>query len=120
MKQTMMKSAARVLAMMGGNAGRHAQVDMLDVVYTKLMMGEKRATKTYSDAKGRMRKVIAARTKAGPEGDHSKVTRQRLRQQGRLKAKQQVTVAKQQAMRSGLPGGAARIRTVLDAELLMV
>lgn len=116
----LMKSAARVLAMMGGTAGKERGVDMLDVIFTRLMLGERRATKTYSDARARMRKVIAARTAAGPEGDHSKPTRQRIRQMYRLKDKQRITVAKQHAMKLRLPGGSARIRTVLDAEGIMV
>lgn len=92
------------------------QPDFLDIVYSRLMMGNK-AEKTLSPAYHRMKAVVRKRTLAGPEGDHSKSTRQRLRQTQRLRDKQRITVAKQQAK---LPGGSARIRTVLDAELLMV
>lgn len=95
------------------------QPDFLDIVYSRLMMGTK-AEKTLSPAYHRMKAVVRKRTLSGPDGDHSKSTRQRLRQTYRLRDKQRITVAKQQAMKAKLPGGSARIRTVLDAELLMV
>lgn len=95
------------------------QPDFLDIIYSRLMIGTK-AEKTLSPAYHRMKAVVRKRTLAGPDGDHSRTTRQRLRQQDRLRAKQRITVAKQQAAKSKLPGGSARIRTVLDAELLMV
>lgn len=91
----------------------------LDIIFTRLMLGNK-ATKTLSPAYHRMKAVVRKRTLAGPDGDHSRPTRQRLRQTYRLRDKQRITVAKQQAMRAKLQGGSARIRTVLDAELLMV
>lgn len=118
MKTTLLKSAARVLATMGGRA--HAQVNMLDVVYTKLMMGEKKATKTFTDANKRAKAVIKARSSGWPDVSGDRITRQRLRQSRRLRAKQAITVAKAHAMKAKIMGGSAQIRTELDAAALMV
>ena len=95
------------------------QPDFLDIIYTRLMMGTK-AEKRLSPAYHRMKDVVRKRTLAGPDGDHSRPTRQRLRQSQRLRDKQAITVAKQRAMKAKVPGGAARIRTVLDAQAIMV
>lgn len=96
-------------------------IDALDKIYSALLgsvtpkakytkqpgAGCKRAKAAY-DAKLRANKAIP-----GPQG----VTRQMARQHHRLKAKQALTVAKREYKG---PGGAAVIRSLVDAERVLV
>lgn len=76
---------------------RERSVDKLDIVYTKLMLGD-RQEKRLGDGV-RRQKERDARTE--PKASGGAATRQRLRQQARLKAKQERTIAKARDKKHG-------------------
>ena len=73
-----------------------AGVTNLDKLYTQLMLGAK-STKHISDATRRRREREAATRKAMGKPGPGTVTRQRRRQEARLRAKQRLTIAKNEA-----------------------
>ena len=75
--------------------GDHS-VTNLDKLFTRLMLGAK-ATKHISDATRRRRVREAATRKAMGKPGPGTVTRQRRRQEARLRAKQRLTTAKKEA-----------------------
>jgi hypothetical protein len=102
---------------------RERAIDALDKLYTRLMLGSK-ATRTVGEGERRARKLLAAKRKANagiPSGEQ--VTRQRLRQDQRLRDRQLITVAKAEIAKlrkSETPmGGSAIIRSVDDIHRIL-
>ena len=96
--------------------------NMLDVIWSRLMRSGKdsKLSKAATPAEKRAAARLRAHRAKWDDVDLSgEATRQRRRQEERLRRRQLVSIAKQEAMQRKVTGGSARVRTPADVDAVL-
>lgn len=95
------------------------QIDFLDKLWSKLMLGRK-SEKTYGDGAKRARERLLAKRRANAQLPSGYVeTRQQRRRSAILRGRQVMSIARQEAMKRGITGGSAIIRNPVDVDRVL-